>query len=449
MPRQARRLHFVGIGGISMSSLAAIAFSRGYLVSGSDRAPSALTARLENMGITVYYGHRAEQADSADIIVYTAAVASDNPELVRAAERNIPCVTRAAFLGWMMKDYRVRIGVAGTHGKSTTTSMLAEIYLAGELDPTVVSGAVLPSLDGAYRIGGDSMIFEACEYTDSFLSFFPSTAVITNVDWDHLDYFPTVEQYIDSFARYIALADLAVVNLDSPNAPAAIQHYTGKLITCSLTNPDALYRAQNIVYERGCASFTLHRANENLGKITLSVPGEHNVGDALCAAAAALENDVPFDAVVLGLRNFHGAQRRFEYKGEINGARIYDDYAHHPVEIKATLAAAKKIGGRIICLFQPHTRSRLTELFDDFATAFSDADLTAFVDVYENLEHEMLENEHDSRELSARVNGSVYLPDLDALTDFAAQNARPGDTILVMGAGSITRVAATLAKKGQ
>jgi len=312
----------------------------------------------------------------------------------------------------------------------------------------VVSGAVLPSLGGAYRIGGDSMIFEACEYTDSFLSFFPTTAVITNVDWDHLDYFPTLAQYIDSFARYSALAELTVVNLDSPNSPAAVQNYKGKLVTCSLTAPDALYRAENITYDRGCASFTLLRAGEAVGSITLSVPGEHNVSDALTAAAAAMENGVPFEAVARGLLNFRGAQRRFEYKGEINGARIYDDYAHHPVEIRATLAAAKKIGGRIICLFQPHTRSRLTELFEDFAAAFGDADLTAFVDVYENLEHEALENEHDSRELSARVKNSVYLPDLQALADFAAENARPGDTILVMGAGSITRTAEMLAKKG-
>lgn len=449
IPAQARRLHFIGIGGISMSSLAAIAARQGCTVSGSDHHPSPLTAQLQQEGVRIVYGHLPENVESADAVVYTAAIADDNPELRRARELGIPCLTRAAFMGELMKNYPVRIGVAGTHGKSSTTGMLSEIYLAGELNPTVVCGAQLPSLGGAYRIGGGCFLFEACEYTDSFLSFYPSTAVVTNVDLDHTDYFHSLEQYIESFARYLSLASVAVVDFDSPNARRAAADFAGKLVSYGIEAADAAYRPGNIVYQSGCASFDLLRRGENLGRIALSVPGEHNVGNALAAAAAALENGVPLPAVTEGLHRFGGASRRFEYKGSLHGARIYDDYAHHPTEIRATLAAAKKLGGRIICLFQPHTRSRLTEFFDGFAHAFSDADAVGIVDVYENLEHEELRSEHTSRELAASIPGARYLPSLEALEDFADENARPGDTILVMGAGSVTRAAEALAERGR
>lgn len=456
MTEGARRLHFIGVGGITMSSLAAISHKRGYIVTGSDRGESEIISRLRESGIIVYIGHDASNVGECDMVVYTAAIADDNIELDTARRRGIPCVTRAVYLGWLMHDYKTRIGIAGTHGKSTATSMTACIMLESGLDPTVVSGAEFAGLDSggqvsaAYRQGGKNcFIFEACEYTDSFLSFFPTTAVVTNVELDHVDYFHSLEQYIGSFTRYMNIADTAVVNFDSPNARSAAALFGGKLVSFGITAEDALYSARGINYNKGCARFKLTRDGIDICDIALSVEGEHNIYNAMAAAVASLENGASPEAVSTGLAMFCGARRRFEFKGELDGARVYDDYAHHPTEIRATLAAARRIAGRgrIICVFQPHSLSRTTGLFDGFTKAFGDADIVVFTDIYENLEHDNGRVSVTSADLAAAVNGSRYIRDFDEITAFLQHEASDGDIVITMGAGNIYRVCDKIIKK--
>lgn len=443
--RTAKKIHFIGIGGISMSSLAMIAKGKGYEVSGSDQKESALTRGLIAAGIEVTYAHRAENVIGADLVVYTAAVHADNPELCEAEARAIPCVTRAAYLGYLMSDYTVRIGVAGTHGKSTVTSMLTEIYLAASLDPTVVSGAELSSIGGAYRVGGrDNFLFEACEYCDSFLSFSPTTTVVTNLEYDHADYFKDMEQLRASFRTYVGYGAVAVLNGDDPEARALREGYRGKAVTFGVER-DSDYRAEEITYERGCASFTLLCRGEALGRVTLSVPGYHNVCNALAAAAAALENGVSATAVLEGLRAFGGAKRRFEYVGRTpSGAEVYNDYAHHPSELRATLRAAKAFGKRVIAVFQPHTYSRTASLFDDFVAAFADADRTVFAEIYAARETDTLGM--SSSLLAEKTPGAIYLPSFDAIAAHLKETTAENDLILLLGAGDIVALGPRLLK---
>ena len=409
---RAKRIHFVGIGGISMSSLAAITKERGYEVSGSDRTPSALTERLAASGITVRYAHEAEAVHGASLVVYTAAVHPDNPELAEATRCRIPLCTRADYLGWLMSGYRERIGVAGTHGKSTVTSMLSEIYLAGELDPTVVSGAELRELGGAYRIGGEAyFLFEACEYCDSFLSFCPTTAIITNVEYDHADYFKDMDQLRASFASYTALASRAVLNADDAETMALAETFSGEVVTYG-KSPAAEYRAENLTVVRGCASFDLTHRGETLCRITLRVPGEHNVSNALAAASASLSCGATPAAVAEGLAAFTGAKRRFDYMGKMTcGADVYNDYAHHPSELRATLSAAE-------------------------------ADLTLFADIY--AAREVNTFDVSSEALSKKTPNSRYLGTFDAVASFLREYAEPDDLILILGAGDVIRIGAML-----
>ncbi len=433
---RARRIHFVGIGGISMSSLAAITLERGYAVSGSDRNESRLTRHLSELGATIHYTHDAAWVNGASLVVYTAAVHGDNPEMMEAERLGIPAVSRADYLGWLMREYTERIGVAGTHGKSTVTSMLTEIYLAGELDPTVVSGAELREMGGAYRIGGKRyFLFEACEYCDSFLSFFPSTAVITNVDYDHADYFKSMDQLTDSFRRYLALARRAVLNFDDPVSVELAKSYDGEVVSYAL-NAEATYRAEDLGYDHGCAVFDLTKEGKTLCRVALSVPGQHNVMDALAAAAAALSCGATPEAVVKGLAAFGGAKRRFEYMGKTaEGADVYNDYAHHPIELKATLSAAKSLGKRVVAVFQPHTYSRTAAFFHDFAASFGDADAVILADIYAAREENVFGVTVEA--LTAATPRARYLGDFDAIAAHLLTHTGEGDLILILGAGDI------------
>jgi len=441
--KTVRRIHFIGIGGISMSSLAMISKERGYEVSGSDRSESPLTRRMAEAGITVYYGHAAEQLGNAEIVVYTAAVHEENPEMAEAARRGLPRFSRAEYLGWLMSGYRERIGIAGTHGKSTVTSMLTEILMAARADPTVVSGAELSTIDGAYRIGGEErFVFEACEYCDSFLSFCPTTAVITNLEYDHADYFHDMEQLRASFRRYLSLSDTAILNADDPETAALSKDYHGKTVTFGVMNV-ADYTAERITYHGGRASFALVVRGTHGCDVTLSVPGYHNVLNALAAAAAALEGGIPATAVAEGLSRFGGAKRRFEHMGKTaSGAEVYNDYAHHPSELRATLSAAKAMGGRIVAVFQPHTYSRTAELFDDFAAAFGDADEVILAEIYAAREENIYGV--SSKLLAEATPGAIFLGDFDTIAAHLLATAKEGDRILILGAGDILRLGALL-----
>lgn len=433
-------LWFIGIGGISMSSLALTSRDRGLRVGGSDRSESAVTERLLEAGIEVHIGHSAANVDGGwDAVIYNAAIPQSNPELSAARAAGIPCFTRAEYLGYVMTAYKTRIGVAGMHGKSTTTSMLAHMFLAAGLDPTIEDGAELNEIGGAYRDGGrEYFIFEACEYTDSFLSFFPTISVALNIDLDHLDYFSGMEHIVRSFTAYLAKGDTAVVNADDPNVMLAAKGFGGRLVTFAV-QADAEFTARDITFERGLARFTVFRRGERLTDVRLSVPGEFNVWNALAAFACGWLCGIAPDVIAGTLASFTGCKRRFERVGFVNGAELYDDYAHHPREIAATLRAARGVtAGRVICVFQPHTYARTYELFDEFTRAFTDADEVVLTDIYAARESNTFGV--SSAGLAEAIRNAVYMPGMAEAAAYVRKAARPGDIVLCMGAGDIWKL---------
>lgn len=438
-----KNVYFIGIGGSSMSSLAMILKRRGCVVRGYDRAHTRETEMLQNSGIPVYDTTDASHFDGAELIVYTVAFAPDHPEMVLAAQRGVPVIPRARLLEAIAADYPNSIGIAGTHGKSTTSGMTAQIFLSEEhADPTVLIGAALPAIGAAYRIGNDgNFIFEACEYKDSFLSFYPRIAVVLNVRLDHTDYFASLEQLKRSFRQFMNNAGdsgIALVNADAPDAVEAARDVLPQVRYFSVRDPAADYFAGSITYDGGFASFDIYAFGTLLCRASLSVIGSFNVSNALAAAASAHLSGVSAKAIARGLSEFRGVARRFEYLGELNGARVFTDYAHHPDELKATLAAAKAAaGGRLVTLFQPHTFSRLHDLFDDFAASFGDSSLPLFTDVFSARE---VNTSGVHAGLLADAAGGVYLPTLEESARYLEANVRPGDTVLLIGAGNVNTV---------
>ncbi len=523
------RVHFLGAGGISMSTLARMARDRGKIVTGYDRTPSATTEALSREGIPVY-----SELDEAHLrpdmaLVYSAAIGEDNLELAAARERGLPVIGRAGYLGGLMRAYRTRVGVCGTHGKSTVTAMLTMIFLAAGLDPSVACGAEIPALGSAYRAGGrDLFLYEACEYKDAFCSFSPTLDVILNIDLDHVDYFHSIEQTIASFHKSALPAEVVIANFDDENTRRAVENLPGRVVPVGIDAPDALYRAENIGCEAGGSRFTLTRGGRALCEIALRVPGRHNVLDALCAAAAASDLGCSPGDIARGLLEFTGARRRFERRGWVGGALLYDDYAHHPTEVAATLQAAREVvlaearcpeeeggsgessvktgetaasyegsreigkplarqereggtparangeagtderaseespenrggggahaakigedkgdsegeaGGRVICVFQPHTYSRTAALLDDFARELSAADIVILAPIF--AAREASTGEISSRDLAARIPGALCGDSFEEIAALVRARARPGDLILTMGAGDIRRV---------
>lgn len=445
-------IYFVGIGGISMSSLAEILHKKGYTVSGYDCCCSAVTERLKSIGIPVYHETKAENFDGVTAAVVTAAVHDDNPEIIELHKRNIPCFSRAELLGALGSKYANSIAVAGTHGKSTTTGMLSDIFTcAKNADPTVLVGAVVPELGSTFRLGSDeNFIYEACEYTDSFLSFYPHIAAVLNLELDHTDYFADIEALENSFSKFINNAGkdgIAVINYDSQNSMKAAKSCLPKIITYSPSGNDkADYYVTDLTFEHGFARYTVMHNNSKLADISLSVPGSHNVADSLCAVVCADLSGIEHTSIAEGLKMFKGVSRRFELKGTLNGAPVFDDYAHHPDEIKATLAAAKMMEyERIITVFQPHTYSRLYDLFNDFTLAFGNSDITVFAEIFSASREE---NVHgiSSADLSHEVKGSLYFPTFAEIEDYLRKEVREGDMVIIMGAGDITKISKDLIK---
>lgn len=439
----ASSLYFIGIGGINMSSLAHISHIRGFRVGGSDQMQTALTDRLTDAGIEIFYSHEASHIEGYDAIVYTVAIAPDNPEYTAALARGIPCISRADFLGYIMTGYRNRIGVSGMHGKSTCTSMCALSFMHAGGDPTVLSGATLAEMGGAYRIGcEDHFIFEACEYMDSFLDFNPNIAIILNIELDHVDYFKSITQVRRSFSDYAAITGTdgyAVVNGDDDNVRLAMAGYAGTLVTFGLSK-GCDYTAYNIEYVSGMASFDVYFRGDYSAHINLSVPGRHNVYNALAAFAAAMICGLDPDTVAEGLSHYLGAGRRMEYKGKWNEVDVYDDYAHHPTEIAVTLGGFRDMGfGRLFCIYQPHTYSRTAALWDDFVSALSTADRVLMVDIYAAREKDTL---GVSSFLLAQAIGDKadYCASFDDAIAILSAEAQPGDAIIVMGAGTVYRI---------
>ena len=442
--KRAKKIFFIGIGGVSMSSLAHISADNGLIVSGSDRSASAITDSLENQGIKIYYEHKAENVSGSDVVIYTAAIPPSNPELIYAKENGIPRIYRADYLGFIMRNYVNRIGISGMHGKSTVTSMVSHVFIKAGANPTVVSGAVFDELEGGtYRTGGDKyFIMEACEYCDSFLSFTPNIAVVLNIEMDHPDYFKDINHIKNSFKKYISIASdgHAVLNWDDENVREISEGFHGEIIKFGIKNKAADYMAENIRYENGYPVFDLIVRDKYITTIKLSVAGEHNILNALATCAVSDLCEINTEKTACALSSYTGAHRRMEYKGKICGgkAEMYEDYAHHPTEIKTTLKGAKMMaGGNLWCVFQPHTFSRTSELFDEFITSF-DGVKTIFADIY--AARESNETGISSKDLAERVKGSVYINNFVDIADYLRENVSDGDTVIIMGAGDVNKI---------
>lgn len=447
-------IHFIGIGGISMSGLAEILLKEGFTVSGSDTKESPLTKKLESEGAHIIYGQKAENiTPGIGCVVYTAAISRSNPELIEAVAQKIPMLTRAELLGQLMKNYDTPIAVSGTHGKTTTTSMISHILLEADLDPTISVGGILKAIGGNIRVGNSgTFITEACEYTNSFLNFFPKISVILNIEEDHLDFFKDLEDIRHSFRQFTSLLPedgTLVINGEIKDHQEIYQGLPCRVVTYG-PGADYDYSATDISYdENGHVSFDLLRHGEYADHIVLSVTGDHNVSNALSAIAVADLLDIPMDVTKKGLFSFTGTDRRFEYKGEWNGVTIVDDYAHHPTEIEATLKAAQHSPHNAVwCVFQPHTYTRTKAFFHEFAEALSHADHLVLADIYAARETDTLGiSSKDLADEAAKLGTDThYFPDFEQIEAFLKENCRPGDLLITMGAGDVVTIGEDLLK---
>jgi UDP-N-acetylmuramate--alanine ligase len=449
---QPIHVHFIGIGGISMSGLAEILVKEGFTVSGSDTKESELTHHLSSKGIHIMYGQTAENiVDGIDLVVYTAAIREDNPEWQAAKSKQIPMLTRAELLGQIMDNYKDSIAVSGTHGKTTTTSMISEILLRANTDPTITVGGILPSIDGNLRLGNSqTFITEACEYTNSFLNFRPRYSVILNVEAEHLDFFKDLDDIRHSFHQFASntLSDGAIIiNGEIDRYTDLLQGLSVPIITYgfSISND---YSATDITYDqKGCATFTVVRHGVSAFSVCLNVPGLHNVSNALAAVALADTMGIDSSAIQDGLSNFTGANRRFQYKGTFHGATIIDDYAHHPTEIRATLTAAQNYPhDRLVLVFQPHTYSRTKAFLNDFADVLSMADIVVLADIYAAREKNTFQI--SSRDilslLKERKTECYYFASFEEIKKYLSENCTKGDLLITMGAGNIVEIGESL-----
>ena len=437
-----------------MSGLAEILHSKGWLVTGSDSKSSNITDHLEKLGITITIGQRAENiTDNIDLVVYTAAVKPDNPELAQARDKNLTIIDRAALLGALMKDYGCPICISGTHGKTTTTSMITEILLAAGMDPTVSVGGFLESIHSNFRLGRSPyFVVESCEYYDSFLKFYPKIGVILNVDRDHLDYFPDLKAIEASFRRFAQnIPDDGALVIYGGITPTVSEGLACRIITYG--TEDSQVTAENLLFDReGFPGFTIRDNGETIGGVRLRVRGEHNVKNALAACAAAKAAGADNEAVLTGLSRFEGAKRRFEEKGVFNGVYVVDDYAHHPTEIKATLQAAARSGyKRIFCVFQPHTYTRTLALLDEFAHCFTDADEVIVLDIYAAREKDtgLINAQTLTDRISAAGTHAVYCQTNEAARMYLLEHGSPGDLCITVGAGDVYLVGENLIRGQQ
>lgn len=448
-------VYFIGIGGISMSGLAEVLLSRGFTVSGSDRTRSHLTELLEQKGAVIHYGQRAENiTPDLDLVVYTAAISKDNPEWVAMEQLQIPALSRAQLLGEIMRNYELPIAISGTHGKTTTTSMVSEILLHADTDPTLSIGGILRSIDGNIRVGNSEyFVTEACEYTNSFLEFNPKISIILNIEEDHLDFFKDLKEIRDSFHRFACLLPAdgkLIINQEIERIEEITAGIACPYITYGFS-PDCDYYATDIVYnELGYPSFVLHSKDQADSIVTLSVPGRHNVSNAMSAIAFSDSVGIDRDTSIAALHHFNGTERRFEKKGEVAGITIIDDYAHHPTEIEATLQAAANYPHKTLwCVFQPHTYTRTKAFLPEFAKVLSMADRVVLADIYAAREKDTLGISSMDLCEAIRKEGTTcdYFPSFDEIENFLLENCSQGDLLITMGAGDIVKVGERLLGK--
>ena len=437
-------VHLVGIGGVSMRPLGLVLKGMGMEVTGSDMSASDGTRELEDKGIPVAIGHHAENIEGAACIIRTAAAHNDNPEIAAARAAGIPVFERAQAWGEIMKSYKNAVCVSGTHGKTTTTSMLTHILMEANLDPTVMIGGYLPLLHASHRVGhGDTILLESCEYCDSFLNFFPTLALVLNVEEDHLDYFKDLADIQKSFHKFAAMATFGVVaNGDDPHTVKAMEGID--YVSFGLGENNRIHAANMCPDWR---HFDVVCDGEFYCHLDMGVLGKHNAMNALAAAAAAWMMGIPGEAVSHGLESFHGAGRRMEFKGTYNGADVYDDYAHHPDEVAATIAAVRDAmpGRRLVLAFQPHTYSRTSALFDDFVRELSKTDVLVLAEIYAARERNTIGI--SSADVAEKIPGAVFCETLPEVTAYLKANVREGDVVITMGAGDIFRAGEALLGK--
>jgi UDP-N-acetylmuramate--alanine ligase len=453
MKRRISRVHFVGIGGIGMSGIAEVLLNLGYRVAGSDLVESETTLRLRRLGAEVFIGHRAENLRDADVVVISAAVRKDNPEVISAHERIIPVIPRAEMLAELMR-MKFGVAVAGTHGKTTTTSMIATVLAHGGLDPTAVIGGKLNIFGSNAKLGqGELLVAEADESDGSFLRLSPTIAVVTNIDPEHLDHYRDIEEIKHAFMEFInkvPFYGLAVLCLDHENVQALIPQVRKRFVTYGLST-QANFRAEDVSYHGLTTSFRAFENNRELGQISIQMPGLHNVYNALATLATASELDLSFEVVREGLASFSGVQRRFQIKGEFNGVMVVDDYGHHPTEIKATLSAAKRgWGRRTVVVFQPHRYTRTRDLFKDFLTAFNQADLLFLTGIYPASEDPIPGVSVQGLYEGIKGYGHkdvTLVPEKTEVLERLLPRLNPGDMVLTLGAGDIWKIGEALVRR--
>lgn len=441
-----KKIHFIGIGGISMSGLAEILLENGFKVSGSDMKASTIIEKLIKQGAEVFIGHDENNIKDVDLVVYTAAVSEDNPELLKAKELNIPTMDRAEFLGQIMKGHKYNVAISGTHGKTTTTSMVSHIFLDADLDPTILVGGELDAINGNVKTGkSEYFITEACEYKASFLKFFPYIGVILNIEADHLDFYRNIDHIQETFTEFVNLIPqdgYLVAYAEDDRIKAVIEHADCNVLTYGINSGEIT--AKNISYnDKACASFDVYRNTEKLFTANLNVPGKHNVLNSLASICVALSLNVDYNYIVDGLSSFFGTHRRFELKGVKNEVTVIDDYAHHPTEIKAFLEAAKNYPHkRIFCIFQPHTYTRTLTLFDDFTHSFFNADEIILADIYAAREKftkvvssDMLGDKIREQGLSCKNFHSF-----EEIVNYLKDTLNEGDLLLTVGAGDVYKI---------
>jgi UDP-N-acetylmuramate--alanine ligase len=447
MFRHVKRVHFIGIGGIGMSGIAEVLCNLGFQVSGSDLKKSRNTDRLESFGAMIYEGHRAENIGDAQVVVYTSAAKEDNPEIIEAREKGIPIIPRAEMLAELMTLKPYAVAVAGTHGKTSTTSMVATILGHAGIDPTTVVGGVVDTLGSNAKLGqSDWFVTEADESDRSFLMLYPTVAVVTNIDKEHMESYKGMEDVVQCFTDFINKVPFygaAILCLDDPNVQLIIPRIKRRRVTYGMT-AQADISAQEIIYNEGFGTtFTVHKGNDVLGQMNLPVPGKHNIYNALAATAVALELEIPFEKIAEAFTIFKNANRRFQFKGEAQGVTIVDDYGHHPTEILATLDAAKRgsSGKRTVVVFQPHRYTRTQELMNEFALAFNNADLLFVLDIYaasetpiEGISAEVLT---ENIKLYGHKNAN-YVGDLETAVEKVLPFLQENDLLITLGAGTVT-----------
>lgn len=449
-----KHIHMIGIGGVSMSGIAEILKHWGFTVTGSDWAESETTKKLNLDGIHVVIGHDVNMVSKADIVVYTAAIKETDPELIRAKELGIQTVERADFLGLITKAFDNTICVSGTHGKTTTTSMVSMCFLEAGLDPSIQVGADLKAINGNYRIGkSDNFIIEACEYVESFLKFYPKAEIILNIDNDHLDYFKNIENINNAFIKYVKLLPddgLLVVNSDNSYCAKLHEYTNAKVVSYGIKNEKANFVARNITFNKnGFAIFDVYHNNNFYASFELSVPGPHNVLNALACIALCDSYGIAKSDIKSALKKYTGAHRRFEFIGNINGASIYDDYGHHPTEIKATaIALKKKTYNQSWVVFQPHTYSRTKNLLDDFADSLTYFDNIIITDIYAARETNTynVSSEDIVEKIKDLGRKAIYIKDFDDIVSYLKEHVQKDDIILTLGAGTVTKIGSMLLK---